>query len=154
MFLAAQADSQARVLAAEAAGYTFVTLPDTPGTGTDAGVTAAFLARRTTRIGLVPQLHTTVTEPFHLATQLASLDHASRARQARTDGAALVFADLTAADPHLIDRLAGVVDGVHLSATVPDTDLPALAAAIGPRPPARDTLRATLGLPRPVNQFA
>ncbi|MFC4068414.1 LLM class flavin-dependent oxidoreductase [Actinoplanes subglobosus] len=281
MFVALEAgtgrDIDARVTAAEAAGFVFVTLSDTPGTGIDAGVRAAFLARRTSRIGLLPQLHVTVTEPFHLATQLASLDHASqgragwlvgadnspaayatvgeprlddgdlhrettdvidvarllwdswqddailrdtttgrfldadrvhhvnftgarftvsgplitprppqgqvivagpdtlgvtghldialvaatgtdeitaRAHRARADGAALVFADLPEVDTGLLDRLAGVVDGVRLLAAVPDVDLPAVAAAIGPRPPARDTLRATLGLTRPASQFA
>ncbi|GIJ57365.1 LLM class flavin-dependent oxidoreductase [Virgisporangium aurantiacum] len=334
-------------LAAEAAGFAFVTLADSPlppGAGTarveaggaarvgvggaarveaggavrvgvggveagaggaarvEAGVRAAYLARRTRRIGLAPTLHVTVTEPFHLATQLASLDHASlgraawvigaensaaalatvgdrplddaglrreiadvvdvaralwdsweddaiirdraagrfldadrvhhvnftgarfavtgplitprppqgqvvvigadtlgvtdrldvalvaastvdetaeRARQARADGARLVFAevevqlgtDRDAVTPWapsgrlrhvgdadgfraLLDRLAGVVDGVRLHPAKLAVDLPRLAAALPGRPDTGPTLRDTLGLPRPANQFA
>jgi alkanesulfonate monooxygenase SsuD/methylene tetrahydromethanopterin reductase-like flavin-dependent oxidoreductase (luciferase family) len=51
-------------------------------------VRAAYLSRLTTRIGLAPTLHVTTTEPFHLATQLASLDHASHGRAAWVVGAA------------------------------------------------------------------
>ena len=299
-------------LAADTAGFALVTLADSPlpppggGTRVEAGVRAAYLARRTGRIGLAPTLHVTVTEPFHLATQLAALDHASlgragwvvgaensdaalatvvgrplseaalhrevadvidvarrlwdsweddavirdgatgrfldadrvhhvnftgdrfsvtgplitprppqgqvvvlgadtlgvtgrldvaliaapdldetaaRARQARADGAPLVFAELEVllgADRQfeldaltpwgpprrlrhagsaeelraLLDRLAGVVDGVRLHPAVLATDLPRLAAAIGTRPATGTTLRERLGLPRPVNQFA
>ncbi|GAA4967219.1 LLM class flavin-dependent oxidoreductase [Actinoplanes utahensis] len=270
-------DVEDRVLAAEAAGFAFVTLTDSPvPAGIEAGVRAAFLSRRTSRIGILPQLHATVTEPFHLATQLASLDHASQGRagwlvgadsspaafasvgeppvtgddlrrevddvidvarrlwdsweddaiirdtatgrfldpdrvhhvdftgarfsvtgplitprppqgqlvvagadtlavtgrldialvaaegadeiagravRARADGARLVFADVDALDVRLLDRLAGVVDGVRLRAAVTGADLPAVAAAIGPPPPARRTLRETLGLPRPANRY-
>lgn len=78
-------------LAAEAAGFAFVTIDDSPLPGgaprVEAGVRAAYLARRTSRIGLAPTLHVTVTEPFHLATQLASLDHASLGRAAWVVGA-------------------------------------------------------------------
>ncbi|MET0425635.1 MAG: LLM class flavin-dependent oxidoreductase [Actinoplanes sp.] len=294
--------------AAEAAGFTLVTIADSPlpppgGTRIEAGVRAAYLARRTGRIGLAPTLHTTLTEPFHLATQLASLDHASlgragwvvgaensaaatatigaeplapddlrreiadvidvarqlwdsweddavirdratgrfldpdrvhhvnftgarftvtgplitprppqgqpvvlgadtlgvtdrldialiaapdlaetaaRARQARSDGAALVFAELEvllgedrldAVTPpaasgrlrhagsaeelrDLLDKLAGVVDGVRLHPAALDTDLPRLAAVLGDRPATGTTLRESLGLPRPANRFA
>ncbi|GAA1654585.1 LLM class flavin-dependent oxidoreductase [Actinoplanes couchii] len=66
------------VEAAEQAGVAFVTISGQ--SGIDAGVRAAFLSRRTAGIGLVPQLQAAVTEPFHLATQLASLDHASGGR--------------------------------------------------------------------------
>ncbi|GAA2335917.1 LLM class flavin-dependent oxidoreductase [Dactylosporangium salmoneum] len=78
-------------IAAEEAGVALVTLADEPvggGVRIEAGVRAAFLARRTARIGLAPQLHVTATEPFHLATQLASLDHASLGRAAWVVGAA------------------------------------------------------------------
>ncbi|MFI5907931.1 LLM class flavin-dependent oxidoreductase [Dactylosporangium sp. NPDC051541] len=104
---------QRRVRAAEAAGYAFVTFPDDPlRGGIEAGVRAAFLARRTSRIGLAPTLHTTTTEPFHLATQLASLDHASLGRAgwvvgATTDPAALATVGRTAVDPA---EVADVVD--------------------------------------------
>lgn len=79
------------VAVAESAGFAFVTLADSPlappGGRLEAGVRAAFLATRTARIGLAPTLHVTTTEPFHLATQLASLDHASRGRAAWVVGA-------------------------------------------------------------------
>ncbi|MET7418629.1 LLM class flavin-dependent oxidoreductase [Dactylosporangium sp. NPDC005555] len=83
------------VLDAERAGYAFVTFPDTPRRpGIEAGVRAAYLARRTTRIGLAPTLHATTTEPFHLATQLASLDHASLGRAGWVVGATTAAEDL------------------------------------------------------------
>jgi alkanesulfonate monooxygenase SsuD/methylene tetrahydromethanopterin reductase-like flavin-dependent oxidoreductase (luciferase family) len=86
---------EAAVLDAERAGYAFVTFPDSPRRGgVEAGVRAAFLARRTTRIGLAPTLHATTTEPFHLATQLASLDHASLGRAGWVVGATTAPADL------------------------------------------------------------
>ncbi|MDB4872588.1 MAG: hypothetical protein JWL97_3592 [Gemmatimonadales bacterium] len=87
------------VATAEAAGFTLATFADTPtptppGDGPDAvgrleaGVRAAFVSTLTDRIGLGPTLHVTTTEPFHLATQLASLDHTSRGRAAWVVGAA------------------------------------------------------------------
>ncbi|MFJ2960229.1 LLM class flavin-dependent oxidoreductase [Streptomyces sp. NPDC087270] len=82
------------VTAAETAGFTLVTFADEPlppdrgGWRLEAGTRAAFVATLTDRIGLAPTLHTTVTEPFHLATQLAALDHASRGRAAWVVGAA------------------------------------------------------------------
>ncbi|MGI5240591.1 LLM class flavin-dependent oxidoreductase [Dactylosporangium sp. CA-139066] len=76
------------VTAAERAGVAFVTIADSPGAPrVEAGVLASFLARRTTRIGLAPTLHVSTTEPFHLATQLASLDHATLGRAAWVVGA-------------------------------------------------------------------
>jgi alkanesulfonate monooxygenase SsuD/methylene tetrahydromethanopterin reductase-like flavin-dependent oxidoreductase (luciferase family) len=78
-----------RVREAEAAGFALVTIGDAPGgRRIEAGVRAAFLSRRTDRIGLAPTLHATLTEPFHLATQLASLDHASLGRGGWVVGAA------------------------------------------------------------------
>jgi alkanesulfonate monooxygenase SsuD/methylene tetrahydromethanopterin reductase-like flavin-dependent oxidoreductase (luciferase family) len=97
------------VTAAEEAGFALVTFADTPlppdagnglgsgqgngagggaGLRVEAGTRAAFVATLTDRIGLAPTLHATVTEPFHLATQLASLDHASNGRAAWVVGAA------------------------------------------------------------------
>lgn len=75
---------------AEAAGFTLITLSDrvAPGDGAhpagrlDAGARASFVASTTGRIGLAPTVQALTTEPFHLATQLASLDHASRGRAA------------------------------------------------------------------------
>ncbi|GGM49771.1 LLM class flavin-dependent oxidoreductase [Dactylosporangium sucinum] len=82
------ADLPAAAGAAEAAGFALVTLADSPlplpsgEERIEAGVRAAYLSRRTGRIGLAPALPVTTTEPFHLATQLASLDHASGGRAA------------------------------------------------------------------------
>ncbi|GLW07242.1 hypothetical protein Misp01_23720 [Microtetraspora sp. NBRC 13810] len=88
---------------AEAAGFALATFADAPlppsrardaAGRLEAGVRAAFAASLTDRIGLAPTLHTTTTEPFHLATQLASLDHASRGRAAWVVGAASGADDL------------------------------------------------------------
>ncbi|MEJ2866846.1 LLM class flavin-dependent oxidoreductase [Actinomycetospora sp. OC33-EN08] len=46
----------------------------------DAELIAAFVAPLTDRIGLVPTVTTTHTEPFHVASALATLDHDSRGR--------------------------------------------------------------------------
>ncbi|MEV4345794.1 LLM class flavin-dependent oxidoreductase [Actinoplanes sp. NPDC049596] len=71
------------VAVAEAAGCALVTINDSPlSPSPEAGVRAGFLARRTRRVGLAPTLHPALTEPFHLATQLAALDHASQGRGA------------------------------------------------------------------------
>jgi alkanesulfonate monooxygenase SsuD/methylene tetrahydromethanopterin reductase-like flavin-dependent oxidoreductase (luciferase family) len=78
---------KATAAAAEKAGFAFITIDDQPvpppaGARIEAGVRAAYLSQLTSRIGLAPALHVTTTEPFHLATQLASLDHASHGRAA------------------------------------------------------------------------
>ena len=57
----------------------------------DALLVASFLAPLTTRIGLVPTVTTTHTEPFHVSKALATLDHTSRGRagwQVRVSGQA------------------------------------------------------------------
>jgi alkanesulfonate monooxygenase SsuD/methylene tetrahydromethanopterin reductase-like flavin-dependent oxidoreductase (luciferase family) len=46
----------------------------------DAELVAAFTAPLTSRIGLVPTVTTTHTEPFHVASAVATLDHTSRGR--------------------------------------------------------------------------
>ena len=46
----------------------------------DAVLTAARIAPHTARIGLVPTAVTTHTEPFHLSTSIATLDHVSEGR--------------------------------------------------------------------------
>ncbi|GAA0899403.1 LLM class flavin-dependent oxidoreductase [Pseudonocardia zijingensis] len=46
----------------------------------DALLVASFLAPLTSRIGLVPTVTTTHTEPFHVSKALATLDHNSRGR--------------------------------------------------------------------------
>jgi alkanesulfonate monooxygenase SsuD/methylene tetrahydromethanopterin reductase-like flavin-dependent oxidoreductase (luciferase family) len=82
---------------AQTAGFALATFADSPlppSQGRDAvgrleaGTRAAFVAPLTDRIGLAPTLHATVTEPFHLATQLATLDHAGHGRAAWIVGAA------------------------------------------------------------------
>ncbi|GAB6902974.1 LLM class flavin-dependent oxidoreductase [Kineosporia succinea] len=92
--LDAQALRQA-VTAADHAGFVFATFDDAPTPPTtgaagrlEAGTRAAYASTITQNLGLAPVLHTTTTEPFHLATQLASLDHASKGRAAWLVGAA------------------------------------------------------------------
>ncbi|MFJ9696364.1 LLM class flavin-dependent oxidoreductase [Kitasatospora sp. NPDC101183] len=46
----------------------------------DAALIASFLAPLTTRLGLVPTVNVTHTEPFHTAVNIATLDHASEGR--------------------------------------------------------------------------
>ena len=74
----------ARVVAAENAGFTFATFDDSPlyegFSRVDAITRAAFVAATTSTIGLVPLAGTTYSEPFHISSQLASLDYASRGR--------------------------------------------------------------------------
>ncbi|KAB1664037.1 LLM class flavin-dependent oxidoreductase [Pseudoclavibacter sp. CFCC 13611] len=76
---------------AETAGFSYATFagshlpPAGPGapatTGRiDAVQQAAFSGPLTSRIGLIPQVPVTYLEPFHTATQLASVDYASRGR--------------------------------------------------------------------------
>ncbi|WP_415973084.1 LLM class flavin-dependent oxidoreductase [Rhodococcus sp. 077-4] len=84
-----------KVADAERAGFAFVTFGDSLVSSRnrlDAGTRAAYVASTTSTIGLAPTVHTVTTEPFFLATQLASLDHASHGR-----GAWVVGADNTAA---------------------------------------------------------
>ena len=82
---------------AQTSGFALATFADSPlppSQGRDAvgrleaGTRAAYVSQLTDRIGLAPTLHATVTEPFHLATQLAALDHASHGRAAWIVGAA------------------------------------------------------------------
>ncbi|WP_231387127.1 LLM class flavin-dependent oxidoreductase [Nocardia sp. BMG111209] len=76
-----------RVTAAENAGFTFATFEDSilpPSTGPagriDALTRATFVAATTSTLGLVPVAAATYAEPFHLSSQLATLDYASRGR--------------------------------------------------------------------------
>ena len=75
-----------RVVSAERFGFTAATFDDSPlpaldGTARlDAVQRAAFAAPLTTAIGLVPVAHVAYSEPFHVATQLASLDWTSNGR--------------------------------------------------------------------------
>ncbi|MFC0042314.1 LLM class flavin-dependent oxidoreductase [Actinomadura rayongensis] len=120
---------RASVSAAETAGFTLATFADTPvppGDGPtpagriEAGTRAAFVSTTTDRIGLAPTLHVTTTEPFHLATQLASLDHASNGRAgwvvgAAGDEASLATIGATAPDAAALRReVLDVVDAARL----------------------------------------
>ncbi|RSS58558.1 LLM class flavin-dependent oxidoreductase [Streptomyces sp. WAC01280] len=75
--------------AAENAGFTFVTLEDSilpPAAGADpvgrigSVERAAFVAASTSVLGVAPVLATTYAEPFHVSSQLSSLDHLSAGR--------------------------------------------------------------------------
>ncbi|MGQ4430945.1 MULTISPECIES: LLM class flavin-dependent oxidoreductase [unclassified Streptomyces] len=75
--------------AAENAGFTLLTLDDgalPPGAAPDvvgrigAVERAAFLAASTSVIGIAPVVPLTYAEPFHVSSQLASLDHISAGR--------------------------------------------------------------------------
>ncbi|WP_028267646.1 LLM class flavin-dependent oxidoreductase [Arthrobacter sp. MA-N2] len=75
------------VLAAESAGFHVATFADGPmGAGSDvvgrvnALQRAAFAGPVTGSIVLVPEVDTVYTEPFHISTQLASLDYVSGGR--------------------------------------------------------------------------
>lgn len=75
------ADLAAAALAAESAGFHAATFTDGPVPGrVNALQRAAFLGPVTRRIALVPEIDTVYTEPFHVATQLASLDYVSGGR--------------------------------------------------------------------------
>ncbi|MBT0773625.1 LLM class flavin-dependent oxidoreductase [Kineosporia sp. J2-2] len=106
---------------AEDAGFVLATFDDAPVPATarlEAGTRAAFASTISRRIGLAPVLHTSTTEPFHLATQLASLDHASHGRAAWLVGAASDAAALaTVGAPALRgDALSGEVADVIVTA--------------------------------------
>ena len=66
---------------AERGGLDFVTLDDSfARPGPDALAVLARLAPATSRIGLVPTVTTTHTEPFHVQAAVATLDWVSRGR--------------------------------------------------------------------------
>ncbi|WOF23167.1 LLM class flavin-dependent oxidoreductase [Microbacterium betulae] len=72
-------------LAAERHGFTAVTfedspLPDGAVARLDAVQRAAYVAPLTSGIGLLPVVSVAFSEPFHVATQLASVDYASEGR--------------------------------------------------------------------------
>ncbi|MGN6443781.1 MAG: LLM class flavin-dependent oxidoreductase [Arthrobacter sp.] len=69
------------VLAAESAGFHVATFNDTPEAGrTNALQRAAYAGPVTRTIAVVPEVDTVYTEPFHISTQLASLDYVSGGR--------------------------------------------------------------------------
>ncbi|MGG5170588.1 LLM class flavin-dependent oxidoreductase [Pseudarthrobacter sp. J1738] len=69
------------VLAAEQAGFHAATFTDAPAPGrANALLRAAFAGPVTRNIAVIPEVDTVYTEPFHISTQLASLDYVSRGR--------------------------------------------------------------------------
>ena len=119
------------VLAAEAAGFHAATfsdpgLPDTrdPDTtdpdGPDTAAQlnalqrAAFASPLTRSLALIPEVDTVYTEPFHVSTQLASLDYVSGGRAGW-----LVAASTSAADAAAVGR--DTVSGARLSQEAADS---------------------------------
>jgi len=75
------ADLTRAALAAESAGFHAATFTDAPVPGrVNALQRAAFAGPVTRTIALVPEVDTVYTEPFHISTQLASLDYVSGGR--------------------------------------------------------------------------
>jgi alkanesulfonate monooxygenase SsuD/methylene tetrahydromethanopterin reductase-like flavin-dependent oxidoreductase (luciferase family) len=105
---------------ADRAPLDLVTIEDTFGAARarpDAGLVAARVAPLTRRVGLVPVVTTTHTEPFHVASALSTLDHISRGRagwQPRISARA-VEADLVGARPAPTadEAFADAVDAVE-----------------------------------------
>jgi len=105
---------------ADRAGFAFAAFDDSPAGGfaLDATVRAGYWATRTSRLGLAPTSHVLTAEPFHLAAQLASLDHATHGRAAWIVGTAstpeaLATVGRSEAD-HLRQEVADVVEAVRL----------------------------------------
>jgi alkanesulfonate monooxygenase SsuD/methylene tetrahydromethanopterin reductase-like flavin-dependent oxidoreductase (luciferase family) len=107
---------------ADDARLDFLTIEDTfEGDGRpEAVLLAARLAPVTSHVGLVPVATTTHTEPFHLATALATVDHVSNGRagwQVRVSGQPSAAALLGRRDPlpveQLFDEAADAVEVVR-----------------------------------------
>ena len=117
----AAADWVAWARQADDARLDFVTFDDTfGGRRPDAVLVAALVAPLTRHVGLVPVATTTHTEPFHLSTALATLDHVSRGRagwQVRVSAdpaeAALVGRRAPLAVEALFDEAADAVEVVR-----------------------------------------
>jgi alkanesulfonate monooxygenase SsuD/methylene tetrahydromethanopterin reductase-like flavin-dependent oxidoreductase (luciferase family) len=104
---------------AERGGLDFVTLGDGFGRpGPDALAVLSRVAPATTRIGLVPTVTTTHTEPFHVQAAVATLDWVSRGRAgwqldvSATEGEARLFGRRHAAPADALWREAGEVADV------------------------------------------
>ncbi|WP_435807609.1 LLM class flavin-dependent oxidoreductase [Streptomyces canus] len=104
---------------AERGGLDFVTLEDSfARPGPDALAVLARLAPATSRIGLVPTVTTTHTEPFHVQAAVATLDWVSRGRAgwridvSSTEGEARLFGRRQAAPPDALWQEAGEVADV------------------------------------------
>ncbi|WP_433918343.1 LLM class flavin-dependent oxidoreductase [Streptomyces canus] len=101
---------------AERGGLDFVTLGDGfARPGPDALAVLARLAPATSRIGLVPTVTTTHTEPFHVQAAVATLDWVSRGRAgwridvSSTEGEARLFGRRQADPPDALWQEAGEV---------------------------------------------
>lgn len=101
---------------AERGGLGFVTLGDSfARPGLDALAVLARVAPATERIGLVPAVTTTHTEPFHVSTAVATLDWVSHGRAgwsvevSTTEADAALFGRRGAAPPAEVWREAGEV---------------------------------------------
>jgi alkanesulfonate monooxygenase SsuD/methylene tetrahydromethanopterin reductase-like flavin-dependent oxidoreductase (luciferase family) len=113
------------VLAAESAGFHAATFSDAPlpenggGRAADAPARlnalqrAAFAGPITHSIALIPEVDTVYTEPFHISTQLASLDYVSGGRAGW-----LVAASTSSADAAAVGRAA--VSGGRLAQEAAD----------------------------------
>ncbi|MEU1332524.1 LLM class flavin-dependent oxidoreductase [Streptomyces sp. NPDC005865] len=106
-------------LLAEGGALDFVTLGDSfAGPGLDALAVAARIAPRTGRVGLVPTVTTTHTEPFHVQAAVATLDWVSHGRAgwnidvSTTEAEARLFGRRTAAPREELWREAGEVADV------------------------------------------
>lgn len=114
-----------RAQLAERAGFAFATFddaptpPEQPGgpqARLDAVLRAAYAAPLTSAIGLVPTVHGVYGEPFHVGTQLASLDYAAHGRggwlvEADSDArAAAVFGRPAVSASVAADRAADAVE--------------------------------------------
>jgi len=104
---------------AERGGLDFVTLGDTfARPGPDALAVLSRVALATGRIGLVPTVTTTHTEPFHVQAAVATLDWVSRGRAgwqldvSTTEGEARLFGRRHAAPADALWREAGEVADV------------------------------------------
>ncbi|MFH8290746.1 LLM class flavin-dependent oxidoreductase [Streptomyces sp. NPDC018059] len=106
-------------LLAERGALDFVTLGDSfARPGPDALAVAARIAPATGRVGLVPTVTTTHTEPFHVQAAVATLDWVSRGRAgwtldvSATEAEARLFGRRGAAPPEELWREAGEVADV------------------------------------------
>ncbi|MEU7645466.1 LLM class flavin-dependent oxidoreductase [Streptomyces huasconensis] len=106
-------------LLAERGALDFVTLADSfARPGPDALAVAARIAPATGRVGLVPTVTTTHTEPFHVQAAVATLDWVSRGRAgwtldvSATEAEARLFGRRGAAPPEELWREAGEVADV------------------------------------------
>ena len=122
------------VLAAESAGFHAATFSDAPLTEEGAGPNsaarlnalqrAAFAGPITSSIALIPEVDTVYTEPFHVSTQLASLDYVSGGRAGWLVAASTSSADAAAVGRETVSggRLAQeATDAIEVSRRLWDT---------------------------------